>query len=664
MKERPRRRTRKKGVFVVWAMVLMLVASVTLALLFKDVLLRSLFPQAEVVETGRKEQTAAWQGRRNIYDRNFRPLAVSYQLASLYARPLELAEPELAARQLAPLLGWQEDALVRELKSTRGFTWLASRVPVEAAVKVQALGLEGIHRVDEPLRYYPQHDTAAHVVGFQQDDQGLAGMESYYDAALRSEARVRSAAAAGHLPEPNGKGSGSGHVVLSLDLRMQAALEKSLDALRQQTTASMAMGLIMDPRNGEVLAMAIRPAYDPNSFWEFDVTRRRNELLSAPVFPGELMRIFRLAAARAAGVDSLATVDQEPAPTEGVVANPAPPNLTETRDVNPAVPEARDWVFVQPGIFASRNVTHLPDPAIEQEVLAGFATQLGFSKASGIDLPLEGDQEPGGASAARLDSRELSTGALPLLTAFCQLVNGGRQVKPHLLRALWPDSSGEPDAVATAEAPAMLDPRVSTAVQEQLAREGGKGPVDAQFFESLVAEDYSLAGQEDPLADQGEATSAAAPKKFQWVMLGMAPRHEPEVVVLMVLGGAAFDSTAPSPMRRAGYADIGKILEEHREPPMNSESVRLAVEKAKVFEVWRKLRERAPGQVAPEAQAPVEQKRMPDVAGLSLRTALQHLQPCGLAITVTGAGRVVRQHPPAGALLEKGVCTLELRAEQ
>jgi len=117
-------------------------------------------------------------------------------------------------------------------------------------------------------------------------------------------------------------------------------------------------------------------------------------------------------------------------------------------------------------------------------------------------------------------------------------------------------------------------------------------------------------------------------------------------------------------MRRAGYADIGKILEEHREPPMNSESVRLAVEKAKVFEVWRKLRERAPGQVAPEAQAPVEQKRMPDVAGLSLRTALQHLQPCGLAITVTGAGRVVRQHPPAGALLEKGVCTLELRAEQ
>lgn len=664
MKDRPRRRTRKKGVYVGWTIVLLVVAVVTLALLFKDGLLRTLFPHAEVEvkSAGGQAQVAPWQGRRNIYDRNFRPLAVSYQLASLYARPLDLVEPGQAANQLAPLLGWQDDVLLHELKSNRGFIWLASRVPVATAEKVQALGLTGIHRVDEPLRYYPQRDRAAHVVGFQQDDQGLAGMESYYDAALRSENRVEPIPAAGHLQPSGGTTSGAGHVVLSLDLRIQAALEKSLDALRQQTTAGKAMGLIMDPRNGEILAMAIRPAFDPNSFWEFDVTRRRNELLRTPVFPGELTRIFRLAADLAAGVDSLATVEQEPGPTPEKTAVPA--SMTESSGVSPQAPAVRDWVIVQPGIFASQNVSQLPDATVREEALLGFATQLGFSKPSTIDLPLEDEREQDGVGAFRLDSRELPTSALKLLTTFSALVNGGREVKPHLLLAFWPDSSAEAEPVVAGEAPVVLDPRVSDAMRVKLASAGGKGAGDAIFFESLVADDYSLAAQDEALADLMADTPDESPKKFQWVTLGMAPSHEPEVVVLMVLDGASFDPMVPSPVRRAANGEIARILEHHREPPMTGESARLATEKAKVFEIWRKLRERAPGQEAPDDQAQVEQKKMPDVTGLSLRKALQRLQPCDLAITVTGAGRVVRQSPRAGDILAKGVCTLELRADQ
>ena len=665
MKDRPKRRARGNGVLAGGIMVLLLVVAATaLALFFKDDLLRRLFPRAEVAETDSQSDATAWRGRRNIYDRNFRPLAVSYQLVSLYARPLDLAAPERAANQLAPLLGWQEDALARELKSNRGFTWLASRLPVETAEKVQALGLAGIHRVDEPLRYYPQRDTAAHVVGFQQDDQGLAGMESYYDSVLRSEARAESTPTAGHTPKPVGIGSGAGHVVLSLDLRIQAALEKSLDTLRQQTTASRAMGLIMDPRNGEILAMVIRPAYDPNSFWEVDEARRRNELLCAQVFPGELTRIFRLAAGLAVGVDDSPAVGQVVAPTQEGVAEATLPKIMEAGAGVPPESDAREWISVQPGLFASREVMQLSAPAMPGEALADFATKLGFSGPSGVDLPPEEEREPGGVMAFRLDSHEQATSVVTLLTAFCKLVNGGQEVKPHLLRAFWPDGRAAAEAVVPAEAPVMLDPRVSVAVQEHLVRAGVKGQGEAIFFESLHAEDDSLAGQDMALAGLVDEAPAEAVKKFQWVMLGMAPRHEPEVVMLVVLDGAAFDPAVPSLVRRAVHADINKILEEHREPPLSAESARLAAEKAKVFEVWRKLRERAPGQAAPVTQAQVEQKKMPDVVGLSLRKALQHLQPCGLNITVNGAGRVVRQHPPAGATLEKGVCTLELRAEQ
>jgi hypothetical protein len=244
------------------------------------------------------------------------------------------------------------------------------------------------------------------------------------------------------------------------------------------------------------------------------------------------------------------------------------------------------------------------------------------------------------------------------------LVNGGREVKPHLLLAFLPDSSTEAEPVVAGEAPVVLDPRVSGAMRVKLASAGGKGAGDAIFFESLVADDYSLTAQDEALADLVGDTPDESPKKFQWVTLGMAPSHEPEVVVLMVLDGASFDPTVPSPVRRAANGEIARILEHHREPPMTGESARLATEKAKVFEIWRKLRERAPDQEAPDAQAQVEQKKMPDVTGLSLRKALQRLQPCDLAITVTGAGRVARQSPRAGDILAKGVCTLELRADQ
>jgi len=602
-------------------------------------------------------------GRHNIYDRNFEPLAVSLQLVSIYARPLTLGASESTISGLASVLGRQEDDLRRELRKTRSFVWLANKVPAATAEQVAKLGLAGIHFVDEGQRYYPHGGSAAHVIGFQQDDQGLAGLELQYDDLLRGEEMQVDSAA----PRRN---QGSGHLILNLDLRIQQLVEKKLDGLSRQVSAARAMGLVMDPRTGAVLAMVNRPTYDPNRFWSNDTATRRNALLNTQVYAGELFRLVRLAATLEAGQWEEAEMGDAPVFGDPAVTVMPPAKFKEARPAALHDEGESGWLNVRPNIYTSSELAQLPDPVVDAALVNRLAVRLGFGEEAGLDLPMDGEKPAAGGDLAGFDS---AIAPVRLLTGFSRLVNGGRPISPRLLQQVWGGEQPGVGAKPASPAGEVVPRRISTALLDTIGAGTRKGPAAAIFFESVSGPRFT--GPDKPggggtpeellvSVDKGAGGDGdGAGKGFQWLMLGMAPYFEPEIVILLILDDSGFDPEKASPVRAAADEMVERILRWHREQPAAPDAARLRKLEAEALLAWQ----RAEASREAGAAAKVERGaagRMPNVVGMSLRKALQKMEPCGLRISVVGAGRVVSQHPPAGAEVGKDGCTLELRIDQ
>lgn len=200
--------------------------------------------------------------RGSIYDRGGRELALSHVAKSLYANPRELQDPDGLANMLAPLLNTPVDTLRSRLKSPGSFVWLKrSLEPAEynrVAELLQQEKVRGLDFIAESRRVYPQDQLAAHVLGFVgTEDKGLAGIELSMDAVLKGQS-----------------------LYLTLDSELQAAVERSLDEALARTEARSVSMIVMNPKTGEILAMASRPAFNPNAFFRYPEQTWRNPAIA------------------------------------------------------------------------------------------------------------------------------------------------------------------------------------------------------------------------------------------------------------------------------------------------------------------------------------------------------------------------------------------------
>ena len=234
--------------------------------------------------------------RGNIYDRNFRSLAVSYKTYAVYARPLEMEQQDHAVAKLVEVLGLNKNSLLLSLKKERGFVWLAQGITQEMAKRVEQLDLKGIYQVAEINRFYPNQHTAAQVVGFVENGQGLDGIEFHYNSVLRGDEINKKDLTLLTSNEATELGKTGVHLVLNLDLMIQSIVERFLKKQMQNSGAAIGTAVVMDANNGAILAMANYPSYDPNRYWEFSSPARKNYAVSEPVYPNELRLIFQQAA--------------------------------------------------------------------------------------------------------------------------------------------------------------------------------------------------------------------------------------------------------------------------------------------------------------------------------------------------------------------------------
>lgn len=243
--------------------------------------------------------------RGAILDRNLKPLAVSLRLTSVFADPRHIKNPSATAAGLAPVLHQPVEKVRAELaRKERGFVWLARKIPNHSAAQIRALKLGGIHWVMEPQRFYPNGQLGSHLIGFAGlDMQGLEGLELVCNSFLKGEpgwrwlSRDARQRPVGAWDMAVAKPRDGLDVVLTVDRTIQYFAEKALDRFVQQYRPKGACILVLDPRTGEILAMANRPTFDPNRFTEADPEQRRNRVVTDLFEPGSVFKVVTAAVA-------------------------------------------------------------------------------------------------------------------------------------------------------------------------------------------------------------------------------------------------------------------------------------------------------------------------------------------------------------------------------
>lgn len=539
--------------------------------------------------------------RGNIYDRNFNPLAISFRLSSLYARPLEITAPEETATALARILDLNRDELLDSFRSERGFVWLARQVEKGAVNQVLEGDFQGVYLMPRSYRYYPHGAETAHVVGFVKDEQGLAGIELAQDNMLRGGVADAWLTAAG-FSDREGGGS-KAHLVTTLDLRIQQTLEQRLQRAMRSVSGQAAAALLMDVNSGAILAMVSLPGYDSNRFWSYSAEERTNLAVVPQVHFGALWEIFRLAASLELNSGGVSEAAGEEFFKRIGLCGPTEFDLLEGRRV------------------AELGLVNGSDPQSRRDEKCR-------------DLLTEG--------------AEAQVSGVALLAAVSRLVNGGRAVDPHLVRGYWDGehlrelNPGGDGAAFSARSESDFMQALTTLAS------AGTGPA-GMIFESLVAQ-----------GRQEAVVSAEEPELYQAVLLGLVPPRQPSLAILMFIDQARIDPAMPSPL-----AGVARELPNWNEAMHRSEAPPLVTtvtqREADLYQHWLAGQE-AVDFAESKAGSPVTE-RMPSVLGLSMRKALQSLQVTGLRFQVHGSGWVVEQYPAPGTVLrggEEGV--IELRA--
>lgn len=221
-------------------------------------------------------------GRANIVDRNGALLATSLATASLYADPKVVSDPEKAASRLVGVLpDLSEAAVLAKLRGDRRFVWLKRHLTPEQQYKVNRLGIPGIDFQREARRVYPLGRIAAHVLGHTDvDNRGLAGVERYFDEDLRVRATS---------------------LALSIDVRVQHVVGTVLRQAMSEFRAIGAAAMVLDARNGEIVAMTSLPDFDPNQPGDIGPDARFDRNAAGVYEMGSTLKIFTTAMALETG---------------------------------------------------------------------------------------------------------------------------------------------------------------------------------------------------------------------------------------------------------------------------------------------------------------------------------------------------------------------------
>ena len=277
-------------------------ALLSLRLFYWQVLHRSEVLQSSVADE-LDISAIGWRG--TIYDRNNHSLAVPSLVYDVGASPQLITDSMRVAGLLAPLVHVPEPKIVAELGQNLSYVPLARGLSALEGQAIRELNIPGIKLDPRPGRYYPEGTLAANVLGFVDGEQhGFYGVEQQYDSRLRGTDGTKRASGPQvlfNLPFDRPPRNGT-DLVLTIDRAIQYAAEKDLQQALRDYEAESGCIIVMDPRTGAILAMAVSPSYDPNAYASAPSDAAYvNKAISEQYEPGSVFKVVTMAAALDAG---------------------------------------------------------------------------------------------------------------------------------------------------------------------------------------------------------------------------------------------------------------------------------------------------------------------------------------------------------------------------
>jgi len=499
------------------------------------------------------EKSVTLEGERGtIFDRKGRILATNVEVPSLYAIPSLISNPRAVGSELARVLQSDSRSILKRLDGNKNFVWVERKVSPAVAQSVMELGIDGVGVLNESQRFYPKRNLMGHLLGFAGvDNQGLEGIERAYNKLLQGEKgwAVVERDAFGHPIFQKGLDyfapSRGKDMVLTIDEVIQHIAETELDAVMEQTSADDASVIVMDPKTGEILAMAVRPEFNPNRVESQHPELWRNRAVTDAYEPGSTFKIITASAA-----------------LEEHVANPDDIFYCEEGRMVIAGGVIRDhekegYLTFREVIQKSSNIGMIKIATRMNEArLYQYIRAFGIGEKSGIDLDGESPgtiKEPrywsGRSMASIAIGQEVAVTPLQIVTAVSSIANGGMLMRPHLVSEIR-DANGH---VVQAFSPEVRRHTVSpeTAGRMMNILEGtvskrGTG-------EKATIPGYRVAGKTGTAQKIDPVTKQYSMRDTVSSFVGIVPAEDPRIVVLVVVDspkGLAWGGTVAAPVFR------------------------------------------------------------------------------------------------------------------
>jgi cell division protein FtsI (penicillin-binding protein 3) len=629
--------------------------------------------------------------RGDIFDRNHRLLATDTAAYSLWADPKKVEDPKGLAAFLRGRLGRNEEELhsILTARTSKGkkkrFVYLKkwmSHAELDALGDLsEAPSGNALDTRKETIRYYPERDLAAQVLGFvNREGVGSEGLEQHYDKYLRSHAGRKESRIDRHrrmldfLTLEYEPPTGGDDIYLTIDAVLQYALERALDEAMLDKNAPRAMGLLMDPQTGAILALASRPGFDPNRYNEFTAELRKNKAVVDVFEPGSAFKLIGSAAALELGL----VRRDDPIDCEGGSFRAFRRRIYDTHERN-VIPFSQ--TFAESSNIAAIKVATL----LGEERYEAWIRRFGIGRATGIDLP----QESAGLFSGREYWSKLSMISLPmgqevalnmlqLGVAFSAVANGGYLVEPYTVsRALSPEGE-ETYSRATGRGAQIMSEKTANIMKELCYQViAGK---ESTGRHAVIAE-YKAGGKTGTAQIAREDGRGYYKRKYTAVFAGFAPISNPRITCVVVVQepeygrGRHYGGSAAGPVFKKVVREALIRLHVPQEPmdvEGELESIgSYAMQDADTMVPHQELPFLEPMELGnaafpramellPSRENPTsEGGRLPDFTGMSKRQAKKLAVRLKLQWDPQGAGRVLRQNPAPGTPLDDvDICQL------
>ncbi len=585
-----------------------------------------------------------------IYDRKKRELAISIEVDSVYARPGEVKNKKGVAKKLSPILQISYRNLKSKLESDRPFVWLKRRISPAKARKIENLNLEGVGFIKENKRFYPNKELASHCLGFAGIDlKGLEGIELNYDSYLKGKPGyllVERDALGRNIYTKNIKqvdATKGYNLQLTIDKTIQHFVEKALEEGMKKSKAKAGVAIVMAPETGEILALAVRPTFNPNNFWDYSPSQWRNRAVTDAFEPGSTFKTFLISSAleeRIFKPQDIFYCENGSYPFGGKVIH----------DVH-----KYGWLTFSNIVKHSSNIGACKIAEnLGKETFYSYIRKFGFGSKTGIDLPGETSgllALPYRWSRMHLGTisfgQGISISPLQLITALSAIANDGVLMKPHLVKTIFDDRGKIIKEFHPESRGGIITQRTAnqvTSILETVVEEGGTG-------ENACIPGFRIAGKTGTAQKVDQQTRQYSKSKETGSFMGFLPAGDPKLAMIVIIDepqGISYGGTVAAPVFKEAASHIIRYLnippnKGHTTIAKYRPDTNIHQEKTAISHTYLK-------KVSLNEQHISD--NIPNFSGLSIRDVLRRAEELDLTIEIAGSGKATGQYPPPGNIVE------------